>query len=201
MDETEIIKFLKNNIEPIEDKFHGAFYRASVYLKDETFLPCVVFRNSQKTVDLAIKRFKEEKQAESIFSRKHGFGYKQVVKSFGASGNRLNHFDISKITESRFALPKKIQYQITGETAISWKVFIAKFKDNRKLSFGTRWHDAFFEIPTDYNVNEIVEIINDSYIQKNGEIISHNSLKKLDFDLFEKIHQDKPFFECYLDNL
>jgi len=57
----EIISFLKNNIEPLEDGFYGAGYRAATYLKDGTYLPCVIFRNTKKTVDLAIKRLKKNK--------------------------------------------------------------------------------------------------------------------------------------------
>lgn len=137
MNETEIINFLKRNIEPLENQAYGQGYRASVYLKDGTFLPCVIFRNSKTIVDLAIKRFKEEKSAESIFSRKQGFGYREIVKNFVTKGNCVNHYDILNVTESRFAFPLEIQKQIKGETAMSWTAFVARFNDNRLLSFRT----------------------------------------------------------------
>lgn len=53
-------KFLKDNVEPLDDNAFGLGYRVSVYLTDGTFLPCVIFRNSNTIVDLAIRRFKEE---------------------------------------------------------------------------------------------------------------------------------------------
>jgi hypothetical protein len=62
----EIINFLKENIEPLEDNVYGLGYRASVYLKDGTFLPCVLFRNPNAVVNLAIRRFKEEKGGNGI---------------------------------------------------------------------------------------------------------------------------------------
>ncbi len=36
----DIIKFFKDNVEPLEDNAYGIGYRASVYLIDGTFLPC-----------------------------------------------------------------------------------------------------------------------------------------------------------------
>ena len=59
-----IIKFLKNNIEPIENNIYGLGYRASAYLTDGTFLPCVIFRNPDNYVNLALKRFKEEQKGK-----------------------------------------------------------------------------------------------------------------------------------------
>jgi len=41
----EIINFLKENILPLKDGFYGEGYRASVLLRDNTFLPCVIFRH------------------------------------------------------------------------------------------------------------------------------------------------------------
>lgn len=70
----EIINFLKENIEPLEDNVYGVGYRASVYLKDGTFLPCVLFRNPNAVVNLAIRRFKEEKGGNGIFSKSRGVG-------------------------------------------------------------------------------------------------------------------------------
>ncbi len=50
-----IIKFLKDNIEPLEDNTYGLGYRASVFLTDRTFLPCVIFRNPRTIVNLQLK--------------------------------------------------------------------------------------------------------------------------------------------------
>ena len=54
--EEDIIHFLKENIQPLDDQGDDLGYRTSATLKDGTFLPCVIFRNPSKLIDQAIKR-------------------------------------------------------------------------------------------------------------------------------------------------
>ena len=176
--ETDIIRFLKDNIEPLDDNIYGLGYRASATLKDGTYLPCVTFRNPSSTINLAIKRFKEEQSGKSIFSKSSGLGYREIVKTFVTSGNCLNHYDIAKVDKSRFAFPINVQKQIQSETAMSWTAFVAKFSDGRLLSFGTTWNWEYFDLPSDYDVNDIVEIINHSYLLKTGEVTKHGSIDR-----------------------
>jgi len=201
--EKDIINFLKNNIQPLDDTAYGLGYRASATLKDGTFLPCVIFRNPSTLINLAIRRFKEELTGKSIFAKSSGLGYREIVRTFVASGNCVNHYDIAKVNKSRFAFPLDIQMQIKGETSMGWTAFVAKFKDGRYLSFGTPWNWEFFDLPNDFNIEDIIEIINHSYLLKTGEIVGHRS----SFDRFtrkdelEIIYNDRQFFECYIDNL
>jgi hypothetical protein len=199
----DIIKFLKDNVQPLDDNAYGLGYRASATLKDGTFLPCVIFRNPTTLINLAIRRFKEEQSGKTIFSKSSGLGYREIVKTFVASGNCVNHYDIAKVDKSRFAFPFDVQKQIKGETSMSWTAFVAKFKDGRHLSFGTTWNWEFFDLPADFKAEDIVEIINHSYLLKTGEIVGHRS--SLDRvarkEEMEKIYSDRQFFECYVDNL
>ena len=123
----EIIMFLKNNIEPLEDNAFGTGYRASVYLVDGTFLPCIIFRNSKKIVDLAIKRFRDEPSGRSVF-KDSSKGYKNIIKSFVAKGNCINDYDIARVDKSKFAFPTSILKKINGETTMSWTGFAAQMK-------------------------------------------------------------------------
>ena len=61
MNESEIIEFLKAEVETLPDSIYGNRYRATVYLIDGTYLPCVVFQSKGKRVDLALKRFEQLK--------------------------------------------------------------------------------------------------------------------------------------------
>lgn len=203
LQEKDLIKFLRETIEPLDDNIYGPGYRASATLKDGTFLPCVIFRNPAKLVNLAIRRFKEEQSGKSVFGKSSGFGYSEIVKSFVAKGNCINYYDIIEITKSRFAFPLSIQKQIQGETSMSWTAFVAKFKDGRNLGFGTTWNLEFFNLPEGYDANEIEEIINHSYLLKTGEIVEHRSHfdRMTGKDEMEKIFGDRPFFECYIDHL
>jgi len=201
--ETEIIQFLRQNVKPIKDEFFGSGYRAAVVLKDGTELPCVIFRNPNKTIDLAIKRFKEEQTGKSIFANKtNGFGYREIVKTFVTSGNCLNSYDIAEIKESRFAIPFDELKKIHGETAMSWTAFVIEFKDQRKLSFGTNWSNEFFDLPQDFNFNNISKIYSGCYLSKDNELIPHKSLENLkELDKYQKIYRERQFFECYVENL
>jgi hypothetical protein len=92
--------------------------------------------------------------------------------------------------------------KIQGETSMSWTAFVAKFKDGRQLSFGTTWNWEYFDLPNDYDSNDIIEIINHSYLSKSGDIIKHGQIdREVDWKQLQTIHKDKPFFECYVDNL
>ncbi|WP_155960820.1 hypothetical protein [Flavobacterium daejeonense] len=204
MTEIEIIKFLKGNIEPIQDNIYGLGFCASVTLKDGTFLPCVIFRNPQKLIELAIRRFKEEQSGKSIFASKtKGLGYREIVKTFVTKGNCVNIYDIANVQESRFAIPPNVAKQIHGETAMSWTAFVAEFNDKRKLSFGTSWNMEFFDLPNDYDFKNVTNIISGVYLSKDNEIVPHKSIT--DFtnnkEQLQYIHREKPFFECFVENL
>src|SRR6478609_318262 len=100
-----LIQFLRNNIQPLPDAVHGLGYRASVYLIDGTFLPCVMFRNPEVRVSLAIRRFREERISIFNFQSKTGVGYYNIVENFVTKGNSINVYDISKVQVSRYAFP------------------------------------------------------------------------------------------------
>jgi len=190
MQEKEIIKFLKEKIEPLEDNVYGTGYRASICLVDGTFLPCVIFRNSKTIVELAIRRFEEEQNGRSI------------VKSFVARGNCINAYGIGKIEKSKFAFPLSILKQIQGETHMGWTGFVGRMKDGECFSFGTTFLMEFFDMPEKYSVEDIDEIINHSYISKLGEIRScYAEVEKPTDKHNDLIYRERPYFECYLDNL
>lgn len=144
---TEIIDFLKENITPLEDSIYGSSYRASVYLNDGTFLPCVIFRSADKLVKQAIKRFKQELSRKGIFQPISKSNYYDIVKLFVASGNCINTYDIDSVECSKYAFPLEILRQIRGETTMGWTGFSVKMADEKYFGFGTRFHFEFFDIP------------------------------------------------------
>lgn len=202
--EEDLIKFLKNNIDSYDDQIYGKTYRASVTLTDGTYLPCVIFRNSKPKIDLAIKRFKDEQGGNSIFKIKSKeFGYREIVKKFITCGNNLNLYHIANVEKSSFVIPLSEVRKIDGETAMSWTAFVIKFKNGQKASFGTSWNWEFFSKPDGVDFDNIEEIISGAYLDKNGEVIFHKSIQNYSQmkDLLDEIYREKPFFECYLDNL
>jgi len=199
--EEEIIRFLKTAIQPLPDSNLGDGYRASVTLTDGLYLPCVVFRNASKVVDLAIRRFKEEQSGKSIFSKSSGIGYRDIVKTFVASGNCINYYDIAKVDRSDFTFPEQVLQQIQGETKMGWTGFVAKMKDGNQFAFGTSFLFAFFDMPKGYTPDDIVEIINHTYLDKDGNLKSYHAPEVYeDFDR-NLVYRERPYFECYIDNL
>lgn len=199
----DIIKFLKENIEPLEDRGYGLGYRASVYLVDGTYLPCVIFRDFKPMVDLAIKRFKEEKSGKGIFSKSSGLGYSDIIKNFVTRGNCINDYDIDRVESSPFAFPISVLEQIKGETTMAWTGFAAKMKDGKYFGFGTTFLWEFFQLPDGYLVTDIEKIINHSYVLKTGELRPHKvPFFTLPDDYKDAIiYRERPFFGCYLDHL
>lgn len=199
----DIVKYLKENIEPLEDRGNGVGYRASAYLVDGTYLPCVIFRNSKPTVDLAVRRFEEEKKGKGIFSKSSGLGYNDIVKVFVTSGNCVNEYDIDRVEISPFAFPLAILKQIKGETTMGWTGFAAKMKDGKHFGFGTTFLFDFFQMPDGYLVEDIEQIISHSYVLNNGELKSHKVpfFNRPDDYKDAVVHRERPFFECYIDGL
>jgi hypothetical protein len=199
----DIIKYLRDNIDPLEDSVYGLGYRTSVYLTDGLLLPCVVFRNSKNVVDLAIKRFKEKETGKSIFKSPSGYGYYESVRTFVAQGNCINAHDIGKVEKSKFAFPSSFQKQIQGETTMGWTGFAAKMKDGKYFGFGTSFRIEFFQMPDGYSAGDIEEIINHSYVLNTGELRSHreSSLTRPEDYKNAVVYRERPFFECYIENL
>jgi hypothetical protein len=193
----DIIEFLKKNIEPTEDTFYGKGYRASAYLIDGTCLPCVIFRSSGDITKLAIRRFKEELSGKSVFARSSGLGYYDIVKTFVANGNCVNYYEIGKVEVSNNAFSLNILKQIQGETTMGWTGFVAKMNDGKFFAFGTDYHTFFFDMPTNYQPSDIIEIVNHSYI-KDGVIKSY---RELDSSPDYLVLRSKPYFECFMDDL
>lgn len=202
MHEKEIIKFLKEKIEPLKNESYGTGYRASICLVDGTFLPCVIFRNSKTIVELVIRRFEEERSGKSIFSKSSSFEYYDIVKHFVTRGNCINAYNIGRISKSKFAFPLSILKQIQGETRMGWTGFVSRMNDGECFSFGTTFIMEFFDMPEKYSVEDIDEIINHSYISKLGEIRScYAKVEKPTDKQNDLIYRERPYFECYLDNL
>lgn len=199
----EIIKFLKDNVGPLADNAYGPGYRASVYLTDNTYLPCVIFRNPKIIIELAKRRFDEEKKGKGLFAKASGLGYSDIVKTFVTKGNCVNDYDIMRVEKSKYVLPTAIASQIRGETTMGWTGFAAKMKDGKYFSFGTSFHFEFFDMPDNYSSSDIIEIINHSYTTTSGELKQHKVPffeEPVDYDK-TIIHRERPFFECYIDDL
>jgi hypothetical protein len=158
-----------------------------------------MLRASGATVQLALRRFKEEQGRSGIFKRKRG--YEEIVKRFVASGNKVNFHDIARVESSRYAIPLPLLCQIEGETTMSWTGFVLEMRDGRCFPFGTTFLMEFFDLPEDYTFVDVTRVHNHSYVSKSGEV---KSLREGftnapdDYDP-ESVFREKPYFVCYTD--
>jgi len=185
----EIAKFLRDQVEPLENEIYGNRYRAAVRLKDDTYLPCVVFQSRSKQVELAMRRFEQ--------LRGHTSQYKTVIETFVAGGSRIADYQIKSVEPSLYAWPREILNRIHGETVMSWTAFVVEMKDGTMHSYGTSFSFEFFDLPKGYSWADIAEI-------HSGMVYSATSgLEKFSLDLMKQIsvYREKPFFACYLAEL
>src|SRR3712207_5570112 len=112
VNEAKIAKFLLENVKPLKDSVFGDYYRASAYLRDGTYLPCVMFANPTKLIDLAIRRFVE--------TAKNEYEHRLVAGSFVASRSAVPIYNVLSVELSPYAWPEEILTQIHGETTMGW---------------------------------------------------------------------------------
>jgi hypothetical protein len=176
-----VVGWLHERVPPARDEIFGPNYRAAVYLTDGTFLPCVCFRNPDRTVDLAIRRFDQTRDDPSLHK---SVNYRSIVKSFTTSSNRLSPWDIARVETSRFAIPAPLRDRIhsAGETRMSWISFVGKMHDGTEHWFASAFHVEFFEMPIGYSGDGLVDVF--PHRQDQG-----------------RCYRDVPFFECFLDGL
>ncbi len=195
----EISEYIKSGEEPWPDSSYGDGYRCSAYLKDGLYLPCVIIRKNNTYIDLACRRFDEEKSGRSIFKNNKN-GYRDIVKNFVAGGNRVNDYDIKSVEKSRFALPLSLLRKIEGETVMSWTGFVLEMTDGQLFSYGSTFLFEFFDLPEGYEFQDVAKVHNHSFVSDEGELINIRELSDFGEQYKPpKVYRERPYFECYID--
>lgn len=189
MQTSEIAAWLKHTIEPMHHHIYGDPYRASVVLRDGTYLPCVVFQNIDVWVELAVRRFDELRDQPAR--------YRGMVATFVALGSRLDKHVIKTVEPSPFAWPLATLATIHGETTMGWTAFVVEMRDGSLHSFGTNFSFEFFDLPQGYTHADIAQIHSGMvYSQASGMVpFSHNAGPDT------ATYREKPYFTCYLPEL
>lgn len=194
-----ILDYLKSGVEPFTDSNYGEGFRCSAYLKDGTYLPCVMLRKCGPIVELAMRRFEQEKKGKGIF--RSGNGYESIVKTFVASGNCVNHYDIERVEPSRFAIPLALLKKIEGETTMAWTGFVFEMQDGKLFSYGTSFGVEFFGLPDGYGFENVVAVHNHSYVSPSGALgalAQGMGAQADDYDR-SRVFRERPYFVCYYD--
>lgn len=164
---------------------YGPRYRVSATLTDGTVLSCVV-ESMKPVVELAMRRFEQEKKGGIKAILGLMGGYPKIVENFVTTGNCVNHYDIESLDISRFAIPLARLREVKGETSMGWTEFYATMTDGVEFCFGTSFYQEFFDMPPGYSGTDIRKII---------PAVRSETRK------YEKVFREKPFFTCYIDGL
>lgn len=158
-----------------------------------------MLRSSAATVQLALRRFEEEKKGLGVFGRKGA--YEEIIKSFVTGGNQVNSYDIARVEPSRHAIPLALLRQVHGETTMAWTGFVLEMKDGRCFAYGTTFLMEFFNLPEGYAFTDVRRVHNHSYVSADGEVRSLRegmAEQPVDYDS-ASVLREKPYFVCYYD--
>ena len=111
-----------------------------------------------------------------------GWTNADIVLTFVAAGNGLNHYDIVAVEPSPFAIPLAHLRDIGGDHAMGWTRFSARMRDEREFFFRTSFHTEFFSMPDGYTSGDITQI--PSGAQGDGHV-----------------YRERPFFVCFVEGL
>lgn len=176
----------------MHDRIYGDRYRASVFLRDGTYLPCMVFQSQDLRVELALRRFDVPSNQPAQ--------YHAVVELFVASGSRLANDDIKTVEPSPFAWPLATLNTIHGETIMSWTTFVVEMQDGTLHTYGTGFSIAFFDLPQGYTYADIAQIHSGVVYSQAGGMVPFSLNAVQDIPTYPTFGA-KPYFTCYLPEL
>ncbi len=194
MDIEHILDFARTHPQSVYDPSGSPSFRCAAFLKDGLYLPCVAIASEEARIDLAIRRFDETRtpsprpwwlggKAKGNKAHGQGFQYRDIVRTFVTSGNRVNHYDIERLEESPFAIPMERLKEVRGETRMSWTQFTAEMSDGSQHHFGTTFLFEFFQMPTGYTAKDIVKIHAHPLMAPMPEGV---------------VYRERPHFTCYV---
>jgi|SRR5579863_2329876 len=187
-------------IEPLEDAIYGPKYRCSLTLKDGTFLPCAVLQSKTRLVELAKRRIKEEMGGKGRIGGPDPYG--QIVETFVSGFNRVAEYNVLSAAESKYAIPRSLLSQIHGETTMAWTGWVFRMSDGHLFSYGSSFNMEFFQLPDGYEFSDVVEVVNHSFVNSSGSIVSLQRGTMLPSEHRpESVLRDRVFFICAVDGI
>jgi hypothetical protein len=187
MDCDKIASFVKASVEALPAVPPcGIRYRVSATLIDGTLLSCVVIEPRKPFVDLAVRRFEEERSRGIAGTLGPSGGYPKIVETFVTAGNCLSHYDIGSLQLSEFAIPLARLREVRGETSAGWTEFYGAMGDGREFCFGTAFGREFFDMPPGYVATDIQKIVPATRGEKRK---------------YEEVYRERPYFTCYIDGI
>lgn len=130
----------------------------------------------------------------------HSDPNEDIVSVFVTHGNRVNDYQVSSASESKYALPLSLLSQIHGETLMGWTGWVFKMTDGKRFSYGTSYGFEFFNLPESYSFADVSEVINHSFVDASGELRSLENGWPDDYDP-ATIFRERVYFSCAVDGI
>ncbi|MCD6303597.1 MAG: hypothetical protein J7M21_01375 [Planctomycetes bacterium] len=189
LNEREIIRFVKSNIEPIRGSTKGdRLYRCSATLRDGVYLPCVVLRPAHPYLESVIRGFDRTRNDKKLHK---SVGYRSTVKLFVCGGNRVNIEDIAKVELSPYAVPRAIMKEIYahGETSMGYTIFTAIMDDGQTFNFIIGFEAMFLDMPENYTGDRIAKVV--VHKRENPDRLQAVGVT----------YGNRPYFNCFVDKI
>ncbi len=150
MKDSELVAFLHANIEPLL-RGSSTQFRASAYLTDGTYLPCVLCENREQHVNSVLGRLQHAEKSTGQ--------YRSTVMSHFDVGMQVSSLFVSRVEPSPFAWPLRLLQHIHGETYMGFTAFVAEMNDGTMFSYDVAsMAERFYDLPAGYTVNDIKKI-------------------------------------------
>jgi hypothetical protein len=103
---------------------------------------------------------------------------------------------------SKYAIPISLLSQIRGETTMGWTGWVFRMKDGQLFSYGTSFLMEFFHLPDGYSFSEVEEVINHSFADSHGNVISlkRGALLQQGYRP-DSVLREPVFFTCALEGM
>lgn len=197
--ESEIIRWLQEYGEPVEDTEGNLMFAAAVWLRDDTYLPCVLFQNTH----IQLERLRGiPRSGMGLFTKRQRIEDSNLIRKFLQNDNRIYPEAIQRLERSLFAFPDvlrdQIEVRVNSGVLPSW--FSAKMKDGTYLGFETIYEAVFYDLPDGYSADDILEIQNNTFVSESGIPESVTAA----FAYGEKtiaLYSPRIFFNCFLSEL
>ena len=112
----------------------------------------------------------------------------------------MNDYDVASSCVSKHAIPLALLKQIRGETFMAWTGWVFRMRDGRVFSYGTPFRAEFLQLPDGYEFNDVVEVINHSFVDPSGAVVAlaEGASPPANYDR-KTVLRERPFFICAVD--
>jgi len=204
---TNILEYIDKKVGRFPDSVFGEGARCSAYLKDGTYLPCVLMRDWNKVVSLFLKRLNQEKSGIGVFGKNQELAEETLIRFFMSNQNIVKLSDIDRVEPSPYAIPRSMVEELNLETPsrLSRKTtggFALQMNDGQVFYYrNIGLHQEFYDIPKGYRFSDVEKFHKVAvYIKINREVEARIENENESVRLIPDVwFTHKPFFVCYTD--